>query len=198
MIMNSYKHAKLNILDSSNKEYIKELSELFIITNPNALISIFGKRFVIDFVSNFYKSNDRNIFFYVYKNEVIGYVFFLNNINTIRNLDLNYFKIFFKLLSKPKIISNLLKNRNKNKLRNNFNNKTGYLMYLGIKKDFQGLGHGYDLVNSFIKFVPKNVEKIITDTKSKMVEKFFHKCKFKTIYSKNDSFYLLKFNLMKE
>ena len=133
MTVENYKNTNLNTLDCDNQEYLNELVELFILTNPNALISKFGKNFVEDFVINFCKLKDRNIYFYLYNHKVIGYVFYLNNINTLQNLNPNYFKLFMRILIKPKIILDIIKNFGKNKLRNNFNNKTGYLIILDKK-----------------------------------------------------------------
>jgi len=53
--------SNLICLDSRNQKFIDELAELFVVTNPNALISIFGKNFVVDFINNFYQSSDSSI-----------------------------------------------------------------------------------------------------------------------------------------
>ncbi len=187
--------SNLICLDSRNQKFIDELAELFVVTNPNALISIFGKNFVIDFINNFYQSNDSSIYIYVHESKIVGYVFYLNNINTLKNVKSNNTKLLVTLLKKPQIILKVLKSINKNKFRKNFNNKTGYLMYLGIKKEFQGSGLGQDLVNNSIKLLPDKVMHVVTDTKLRKVESFFQKCKFNTIYSVENSFYLMKRDL---
>ena len=193
--MESYKDNNLVCIDSMNQEFIDELAELFTLTNPNAIISIFGKNFVTDFINNFYQLSDGAIYIYVYENKVIGYVFYLNNINTIKNVKPNNLKTLAILLKKPHLIPKVFKSINKNKLRKNFDNKTGYLMYLGIRKEFQGSGLGQDLVNNTIKLLPNTVMHVITDTKLNKVESFFQKCKFYTIYSVENSFYLMKRDL---
>ena len=193
--MESNKDNNLVCLDSKNRELIDELAEIFTLTNPNALISILGKDFVIDFLNNFYKSNDRSVYIYFHENKIIGYVFYLNNINTLKNVKSNNIKLLVTLLKKPQIILKVLKSINKNKFRKNFNNKTGYLMYLGIRKEFQGSGLGQDLVNNSIKLLPDKVMHVVTDTKLRKVESFFQKCKFNTIYSVENSFYLMKRDL---
>ena len=187
--------SNLICLDSKNQKFIDELAELFVVTNPNALISIFGKKFVIDFINNFYQSSDSSIYIYVHENKIVGYVFYLNNINKLKNVKSNNAKLIAALLKKPQIILKVLKSVNKNKFRKNFNNKTGYLMYLGIRKEFQGSGLGQDLVNNSIKFLPDKVMHVVTDTKLRKVESFFQKCKFNTIYSVENSFYLMKRDL---
>ena len=68
-------------------------------------------------------------------------------------------------------------------------------MYLGIRKEFQGSGLGQDLVNNSIKLLPDKVMHVVTDTKLRKVESFFQKCKFNTIYSVENSFYLMKRDL---
>ena len=189
--MESSKESNLICLDTRNQEFIDELAELFVVTNPNAVISIFGKNFVVDFINNFYKSSDSSIYIYFHESKIVGYVFYLNNINTLKNVKPNNSKLLVALLKKPQIILKILKSINKNKFRKNFNSKTGYLMYLGIRKEFQGSGFGQDLVNSSIKLLPNTVTHVVTDTKLNKVELFFQKCKFNTIYSVENSFYLM-------
>ena len=193
--MKSFEKSNLFSLDFGNEQFVDELAELFVVTNPNALISIFGKKFVIDFINNFYQSSDSSIYIYVHENKIVGYVFYLNNINKLKNVKSNNAKLMAALLKKPQIILKVLKSINKNKFRKNFNNKTGYLMYLGIRKEFQGSGLGQDLVNNSIKFLPDKVMHVVTDTKLRKVESFFQKCKFNTIYSVENSFYLMKRDL---
>tara|TARA_B100000609_G_C16976778_1_gene311757 strand:+ start:337 stop:639 length:303 start_codon:yes stop_codon:yes gene_type:complete len=92
--------SNLICLDSRNQKFIDELAELFVVTNPNALISIFGKNFVIDFINNFYQSNDSSIYIYVHESKIVGYVFYLNNINTLKNVKSNNAKLLVTLLKK--------------------------------------------------------------------------------------------------
>ena len=187
--------SNLICLDSRNQKFIDELAELFVVTNPNALISIFGKNFVVDFINNFYQSSDSSIYIYVHESKVVGYVFYLNNINTLKNVKPNNTKLLTTLLKKPRIILKVFKSISKNKFRKNFDSKTGYLMYLGIRKVFQGSGLGQDLVNNTIKLLPNTVMHVVTDTKLNKVESFFKKCKFGTIYRIENSFYLMKRDL---
>ena len=187
--------SNLICLDSRNNKFIDELAELFVVTNPNALISIFGKNFVVDFINNFYQSSDSSIYIYVHESKIVGYVFYLDNINTLKKVKPKNTKLLSTLLKNPQIILKVFKSINKNKFRKNFNSKTGYLMYLGIRKEFQGSGLGQELVNNSIKLLPNTVMHVVTDTKLKKVESFFQKCKFNTIYSVENSFYLMKRDL---
>ena len=187
--------SNLICLDSRNHKFIDELAELFVVTNPNALISIFGKNFVVDFINNFYQSSDSSIYIYVHESKIVGYVFYLDNINTLKKVKPKNTKLLSTLLKNPQIILKVFKSINKNKFRKNFNSKTGYLMYLGIRKEFQGSGLGQELVNNSIKLLPNTVMHVVTDTKLKKVESFFQKCKFNTIYSVENSFYLMKRDL---
>ena len=187
--------SNLICLDSRNQKFIDELAELFVVTNPDALISIFGKNFVVDFINNFYQSSDSSIYIYVHESKIVGYVFYLDNINTLKKVKPKNTKLLSTLLKNPQIILKVFKSINKNKFRKNFNSKTGYLMYLGIRKEFQGSGLGQELVNNSIKLLPNTVMHVVTDTKLKKVESFFQKCKFNTIYSVENSFYLMKRDL---
>ena len=94
--------SNLICLDSRNHKFIDELAELFVVTNPNALISIFGKNFVVDFINNFYQSNDSSIYIYVHENKILGYVFYLNNINTLKNIKPKNTKLLATLIKNPK------------------------------------------------------------------------------------------------
>ena len=193
--MKSFEKSNLFSLDFGNEQFVDELAELFVVTNPNALISIFGKNFVVGFINNFYQSSDSSIYIYVHESKIVGYVFYLNNINTLKKVKPKNTKLLATLLKNPQIILKVLKSINKNKFRKNFNSKTGYLMYLGIRKEFQGSGLGQELVNNSIKLLPNTVMQVVTDTKLKKVESFFQKCKFNTIYSVENSFYLMKRDL---
>ena len=190
--METSKHIKVVKLDNENKDFLDQISELFISTNPNALISILGKDFVKEFISNFYKLEDRNIYLGLYKNKVVAYVFYLHNINEIKNIKINYLNVLNICLKRPILITKLIKKIRKNKFRKNFNNETGYLMYLGVKKDFQRTGLGKNLIHNTVKLLPNSVKQLITDTKMKEVEIFFQKNGFTTLSSTENSFYLLK------
>ena len=118
--------SNLICLDSRNNKFIDELAELFVVTNPNALISIFGKNFVVDFINNFYQSSDSSIYIYVHESKIVGYVFYLDNINTLKKVKPKNTKLLSTLLKNPQIILKVFKSINKNKFRKNFNSKTGY------------------------------------------------------------------------
>lgn len=190
--METSKHIKVVKLDNENKDFLDQISELFISTNPNAIISILGKDFVKEFISNFYKLEDRNIYLGVYKNKVVAYVFYLHNINEIKNIKINYLNVLIICLKRPLLLTKLIKKIRKNKFRKSFNNETGYLMYLGVKKDFQRTGLGKNLIHNTIKLLPNSVKQLITDTKMKEVEIFFQKNGFTTLSSTENSFYLMK------
>lgn len=190
--MDTSKHIKVVKLDNENKDFLDQISELFISTNPNALISILGKDFVKEFISNFYKLEDRNIYLGLYKNKVVAYVFYLHNINEIKNIKINYLNVLIICLKRPILITKLIKKIRKNKFRKSFNNETGYLMYLGVKKDFQRTGLGKNLIHNTVKLLPNSVKQLITDTKMKEVEIFFQKNGFTTLSSTENSFYLMK------
>ena len=190
--METSKHIKIVKLDNENKDFLDQISELFISTNPNAIISILGKDFVKEFISNFYKLEDRNIYLGVYKNKVVAYIFYLHNINEIKNIKINYLNVLIICLKRPLLLTKLIKKIRKNKFRKSFNNETGYLMYLGVKKDFQRTGLGKNLIHNTVKLLPNSVKQLITDTKTKEVEIFFQKNGFTTLSSTENSFYLMK------
>ena len=193
--MEKFSPENLKRLDLESLNFIDELADLLTLTNPNALISLLGVKYTKKFINSFLFSENRSIYFYLNNDELVGYIFYLDDINTISKLRPNVFTIFYYLIRKPKLALKFYNAQNMNNFRKSFNNKTGYLMYLGVKKQFQSLGFGKKIIEHTIKLLDSNIETIITDTKSKKVEKFFIKSKFNTIYSKEDSFYLMKRDL---